>query len=79
MAGLSLLLVAAGAVMAFAVSDRVEGVDLIATGYILMIVGGIGLLASLFSNTFGGVRSRTERTVNPDGRTVVEQTETKTR
>ena len=45
--GTSLLLIAAGAVLAFALNVRVSGVNLVAVGDILMIVGGIGLLFSL--------------------------------
>jgi hypothetical protein len=45
--GGSLVLIAVGAVMSFAVSDRVEGVDLYTAGVIFMIVGGLGLLISL--------------------------------
>jgi hypothetical protein len=43
----SLLLIAAGAILAFAVTTTVEGVDLVAVGVILMIVGGLGLVLSL--------------------------------
>ena len=45
--GLSILLLAAGAVLAFAVHVAVAGVDLRAVGWILMAVGLLGLIISL--------------------------------
>jgi len=45
--GLSLILVAIGAVLAFATSYTVSGVDIQAVGAILLIVGIIGLVFSL--------------------------------
>ena len=46
--GTSLFLIAVGAILKFAVTDSVSGVDLSTIGVILMIVGAIGLLISLF-------------------------------
>jgi hypothetical protein len=52
---LSILLLAVGAVLTWAVSAEVSGVDINAVGVILMIVGGIGLLVSLvFWSSWGG-------------------------
>ena len=45
--GGSLVLIAVGAVLSFAVSDRIEGVDLYTAGLIFMVVGALGLLISL--------------------------------
>ena len=45
--GGSLVLIAVGAVLSFAVSDRIEGVDLYTAGLIFMVVGVLGLLISL--------------------------------
>ena len=45
--GISLILIAAGAILTFAVSTAVEGVALDTIGVILMAVGGIGLLMAL--------------------------------
>ncbi|MDP9404681.1 MAG: DUF6458 family protein [Actinomycetota bacterium] len=45
--GVSVFLIAVGAILAFAVEVRTNGIDLETVGVILMIVGGIGLLASL--------------------------------
>ncbi len=52
---LSILLIAIGAILTWAVSATVSGVDITAVGVILMIVGGIGLLVSLaFWSSWGG-------------------------
>lgn len=45
--GLSLLLIAVGAVLTFAVSATISGLDLTAVGVILMIVGGFGIVLSM--------------------------------
>jgi hypothetical protein len=56
---LSILLVAVGAVLTWAVSVELSGVDLTAVGVILMIVGIIGLLLSLvFWSSWGGFGAR---------------------
>ncbi len=51
--GVSVFLIAVGAILAFAIDVTTEGVNLDTVGVILMIVGGIGLLASmLFWSSF---------------------------
>ena len=45
--GLSILLIAAGAILTWAVSFDVSGVSIHLIGVILMVVGAIGLLAAL--------------------------------
>ena len=45
--GTSLFLIAVGAILRYAVSDSVSGVDVPTVGLILLIVGVIGLLISL--------------------------------
>jgi hypothetical protein len=51
--GVSIFLLAVGAILAFAVEVTAEGVNLNTVGVILMIVGGIGLLFSLiFASSF---------------------------
>lgn len=45
--GTSLLLIAVGAILKFAVTDSISGVDLTTVGLILMIVGIVGLILSL--------------------------------
>ena len=46
--GTSILLIALGAILAFAVDASVGGLDLDTVGIILMVAGVIGLLVSLF-------------------------------
>jgi hypothetical protein len=46
--GASLFMIAIGAILAFAVTDAINGVDLTMVGYILLGVGALGLLLSLF-------------------------------
>ena len=54
--GVSLLLVAAGAILVWAVNVTVSGVELQTVGWILLAVGGIGALFSLiFWSSWGGV------------------------
>jgi hypothetical protein len=45
--GSSLVLIALGAILAFAVTDRINDVDLTMVGYILLGVGVLGLVVSL--------------------------------
>jgi uncharacterized membrane protein HdeD (DUF308 family) len=45
--GTSLFLIAAGAILRYAVEDSVSGVNLETVGLILLIVGVIGLIISL--------------------------------
>ena len=46
--GTSIFLIAVGAILKFAVTASVSGIDLATVGVILMVVGIIGLLISLF-------------------------------
>ena len=56
---LSLLLVAAGAIMRFAVTVQGHGFNVHTTGLILMAVGGVGVLLSLvFWSRWGGFSRR---------------------
>jgi hypothetical protein len=70
---LSVLLIAAGAVLTFAVERQADGINLDAVGMILMVVGGIGLIASVMRGSMLGFNATRRRRVFPDGRTVVEQ------
>jgi hypothetical protein len=61
--GGSLVLIAAGAILKYAVTARTEGIDLQTTGVILMAVGGLALVLSLLfwaSGRSGGVTSPPE-------------------
>ena len=62
--GVSLILIAIGAILTWAVETTVSGVDINTVGVILMVVGGVGLLISLvFWSSWGfgapGGRRRT--------------------
>ena len=46
--GASIFLIAVGAILAFAVHADVSGLDIAVVGYILMIVGVIGLIMTAF-------------------------------
>ncbi len=48
--GGSIALLALGAILAFAVADRLSGVDLVAVGYICMAAGALGIVLSLVLN-----------------------------
>lgn len=63
--GGSLILIAVGAVLRYAVADTIDTVDLPMLGAILMIVGAIGLVVSLIQTAMLRRRSRviTERPV----------------
>ena len=53
--GVSLLLIALGAILAFAVSAEVSGIDIQVIGWILLVVGILGfLLSMIFWSSWGG-------------------------
>jgi hypothetical protein len=55
----SILLIAAGAILTWGVTAEAEGLDINAIGVILMIVGLLGLVLSLiFWSSWGGFRRR---------------------
>jgi hypothetical protein len=56
--GTSIFLIAIGAILYFAVTASVSGIELDTVGLILMIVGIIGLLLSLFWMTVWADRRR---------------------
>ncbi len=57
--GISIFLIAVGAILLFAVEVTVQGLDINAVGVILMAIGGIGLLLSLlFTVSFAPFGSR---------------------
>lgn len=59
--GVSLILIAVGAILVWAVEAQVSGVDLIAVGWILLIVGAAGaLLSMIFWSSWGGWGGRRE-------------------
>jgi hypothetical protein len=65
--GVSIFLLAVGAIMTFALNAEVSGLDLDTVGVILMVVGVIGLVFSMmFWSSWGGFNRSTERTVVRD-------------
>jgi len=62
--GTSLFLIAVGAILYFAVNADISGLEISTIGIILMIVGVIGLLISLFM--VSSARRGTDRTVVRD-------------
>ena len=71
--GVSIFLIAVGAIMRFALETSVEGIDLGMTGVILMVVGIVGLLISL---AFWSSLSPSRRRANIAGSEVVHEVET---
>jgi hypothetical protein len=68
--GVSIFLLAVGAILTFAVETEVGGVNIDTVGIILMVVGGIGLLVTLL---IWGPRERAagrDRVVHEDARDV---------
>jgi uncharacterized protein DUF6458 len=66
--GASLVLIAIGAILKFAVKDSVSGIDLGTVGIILMIVGIVGLLITVALLT---ARRRTDVVHRTNGTTVI--------
>ena len=72
--GVSLILIAAGAILTWAVNAEVSGVDLQTVGIILMVVGAVGGLISLiFWSSWGGFGGYRRETVVHEGDRVVER------
>ena len=76
MGALSILLIAAGAILTWAVENNSSGFDLRMIGIILLVVGAVGLIASLARGTMMGFTTTRESHVSGDGRTVVEREHT---
>jgi Domain of unknown function (DUF6458) len=66
--GTSLFLIAAGAILRYAVEDKVKAVDIPTVGLILMVVGAFGLILGLY---LVFVRGRPDPTLGEDERVVV--------
>ena len=73
--GVSLILIAVGAILTWAVTAEVNGVDLTTVGVILMVVGlAGGLISLIFWSSWGGFGSvRRETVVHDRGDRVVEE------
>jgi hypothetical protein len=57
--GVSVFLMAVGAILTFAVEASADGIDINTVGIILMVVGAIGLLVTLLIGAPWGARSHT--------------------
>ena len=68
--GGALFLIAVGAILYFAVTAQVAGIDIQTVGLILMIVGVVGIIISLFTMS---VWSRDRRGAVVEERRVVER------
>jgi hypothetical protein len=66
--GTSLFLIAVGAILKFAVTATVSGIDIATVGVILMVVGAVGLVLSLLAlgrRARDGRRARARRRARP--------------
>ena len=65
--GVSLILIAVGAILIWAVNADVSGIELTTIGWILLIIGIAGVLISLiFWSSWGGVGGRRRDVVYDD-------------
>lgn len=69
--GVGIFLIAVGAVLAFAVEETVNGIDIQTVGVILLIVGALGIVLDLI--IFAPRRRRVVEDVDTPRRTVVER------
>ena len=66
--GTSIVLIAVGAILTWAVNVTVQGLDINTVGVILMLVGALGLiLSAVYWNSWGGFRSTRRTTVYAEG------------
>jgi len=66
--GVSILLIAAGAILTWAVTATVSGVSIHTVGVILLVVGIVGLVISMiFWSSWGGVGGARRTTIVDDG------------
>ena len=66
--GASLFLIAGGAILIWGVTGELAGVDIDAIGWILMVVGIIGLVLSMiFWSSWGGFAGRRRATYVDEG------------
>jgi Domain of unknown function (DUF6458) len=73
---LSIVLIAIGAILAWAVNAEVSGIDVQVAGIILLVVGVIGLITSMiFWSSWGGFGNR-EAATGGQNTTIVERDRT---
>lgn len=77
---LGIILIVGGAILAWAVDAAVEGLDLLAIGYILMAGGVVALIAAAIRGagwmSMSNRHMKHERYVSPDGTHMVDETHT---
>ncbi len=73
--GSSLLLIAVGAILRFAITVTTHGIDLQTIGVILMIVGAVGFVVSLFWMAVWADRRRNPSVPQPGAQPPVRTTE----
>ena len=70
----SLLMIAAGAIMVWAVNTTVSGLSIHTVGVILIVIGAVGLLLSIiFWSSWGGFSGANTRPEGSSSTTVVER------
>lgn len=67
---------AVGLILALAVQDRIEGVDLTMVGWILAAAGALLVVLALVQNNAKRTASTVERTTHSDGTQTVNERET---
>lgn len=79
-AAMGVILIVAGAILTFAVTKAVEGVELEVVGWVLMGGGALSLLIAAISAagwmSLGKTKMHTERHASDDGQHYVEETRT---
>jgi hypothetical protein len=71
--GVSIFFIAVGAILTFAVSTTVSGINISTVGVILMAVGGLGLLWALIAMSAGRRSAYTDGGVAPTTTVVRDQ------
>jgi hypothetical protein len=71
--GFGIFLIAAGLILALAVSDRIEGVDLTMIGYILAGAGVVIVIITAIQANAKRTSTTTATTTQPDGSQVTQQ------
>lgn len=71
--GLGVFLLALGLILAFAVQDAIEGVDLVMIGYILSAAGLLVIVLTAVQANRGRQATSVARTTHPDGSQTVSE------
>jgi hypothetical protein len=66
--GFSLFLIAVGAILVWGVTGNIAGIDEDAIGWILMVIGAVGIVLSMiFWSSWGGLGGRRRATYVEEG------------